>query len=201
MKAYLAGPDVFLPDAADVAARKKALCERYGIVGLAPMDFKLSSGTPAAGTAKAIFENNVGLMDEADLMIANLTPFRGLSADPGTAFELGYMFAKAKPVFGYANVDETYRRRVERSLGTLTRSVADGRWYAVDGASVEDFNLADNLMLVQALLAGGAPLVLRAVPPESQARDLAAFEECLRLAVQALTTAGARSAQGRAASS
>ena len=38
MKIYLAGPDVFLPDAIEVGRRKQVLCERYGAIGLFPLD-------------------------------------------------------------------------------------------------------------------------------------------------------------------
>jgi nucleoside 2-deoxyribosyltransferase len=38
MKIYLAGPDVFLPDAVDVGRRKVALCSRDGLIGLYPLD-------------------------------------------------------------------------------------------------------------------------------------------------------------------
>jgi nucleoside 2-deoxyribosyltransferase len=36
MKIYLAGPDVFLPDAVDIGRRKVALCARHGLIGLYP---------------------------------------------------------------------------------------------------------------------------------------------------------------------
>ncbi|KAH2843018.1 hypothetical protein KXW36_000355, partial [Aspergillus fumigatus] len=38
MKIYLAGPDVFLPDALDIGKQKVAICERYGVRGLYPLD-------------------------------------------------------------------------------------------------------------------------------------------------------------------
>jgi nucleoside 2-deoxyribosyltransferase len=34
--AYLAGPDVFLPNAVEHAARKVAICQRFGFRGLPP---------------------------------------------------------------------------------------------------------------------------------------------------------------------
>ena len=36
--AYLAGPDVFLPDAVEHAARKVAICARFGFRGLPPLN-------------------------------------------------------------------------------------------------------------------------------------------------------------------
>ena len=41
--AYLAGPDVFLPEAAAQAARKVALCARYGITGRPPLNEDIDS--------------------------------------------------------------------------------------------------------------------------------------------------------------
>ena len=38
MKIYLAGPDVFLPDAVEIGRRKAAICARHGLTGLYPLD-------------------------------------------------------------------------------------------------------------------------------------------------------------------
>src|SRR5450631_1052303 len=73
---YLAGPDVFFPGARQTLAAKKALCERYGCVGLPPLDAEL--GARGAPTAASIFERNLALMRRADCVVANLTPFRGV---------------------------------------------------------------------------------------------------------------------------
>ena len=86
-KIYLAGPEVFLPDADDIGLRKKALCEKYGFVGLFPLDNEIAN-LPADGRLdQAIYAANLVLMKEADIGICNLTPFRGISADAGTVFE------------------------------------------------------------------------------------------------------------------
>jgi len=38
MKIYLAGPDVFLPDAVEIGRRKAEICARHGLTGLYPLD-------------------------------------------------------------------------------------------------------------------------------------------------------------------
>ena len=43
--AYLAGPDVFLPDAVQHAARKVAICARFGFRGLPPLN-QLTAAAP-----------------------------------------------------------------------------------------------------------------------------------------------------------
>ena len=38
MKIYLAGPDVFLPDALEIGRQKIDICRRHGLIGLYPLD-------------------------------------------------------------------------------------------------------------------------------------------------------------------
>src|ERR1700761_9456494 len=106
-KIYLAGPDVFLPDALEAGRAKKELCRQFGFEGLFPLDLQLVEPT---GTD--IFRADMALMREADIGLFNLSPFRGPSADPGTVFELGMMMAMGKRVFGYRNTDSAYHQRV-----------------------------------------------------------------------------------------
>ena len=54
------------------------------------------------------------MMDEADAIIANLTPFRGPGAD--AVYELGYMAARGKFCLGYSNDPAIYADRVRRSV-------------------------------------------------------------------------------------
>ena len=43
MKAYLAGPDMFLPNTIEHAARKVAICVKYGIVRRPPLNEDIES--------------------------------------------------------------------------------------------------------------------------------------------------------------
>src|SRR6516162_5679954 len=73
MKIYLAGPDVFLPDRIEIGRRKTAICARYGLTGLYPLDHPVDL---AADTISlSIFRGNEAMMDAADAIIANLTHF------------------------------------------------------------------------------------------------------------------------------
>ena len=88
---YLAGPDVFLPDAAAVFDAKRKLCIDYGFVGVAPVDSETDlSLLPKRAAAMQISADNEDLIRSCNLLIANLTPFRGPSADVGTAYEIGF---------------------------------------------------------------------------------------------------------------
>ena len=99
VKAYLAGPDVFLPNARAHAQRKVEICRRYGIIGRPPLDEDSESlaTIPEAEAWLTIFRKNLVMMEECNIIIANLTPFRGPSADAGTLIEVGWFLAEAVP--------------------------------------------------------------------------------------------------------
>ena len=127
MKIYLAGPDVFLPDALDIGRRKREICARHGVTGLYPLDNVID--LYAADASLRIFKGNEAMMDAADAIIANLTPFRGPGADAGTVYELGYMAGRGKLCLGYSNDPAAYAERAAR-FGDVTTS-SDGR--LIDG--------------------------------------------------------------------
>lgn len=177
-RAYLAGPEVFLPDRTEVFAAKAALCERYGIEPAPPMD--AANLTFEARLSRRIYLRNIHLMDGADLIIANLSPFRGPSADVGTVFELGYCFAKGMPSFGYSNDPRPFGERVAAFVGPVTDG-PNGYRYGRDGYAIEDFGLADNLMIDETLENFGGLFRAGEGPPASLG-DLTQFERCLAFA-------------------
>ncbi len=180
IKLYLAGPEIFLPNAAVAGQRKHALCAAFGFEGLYPLDGEIEARDATVHSATAIYRGNKAMMREADAIIANLTPFRGPSADVGTAFELGFMVALGKPCFGYSNDDRPFLGRTREASGVTP--AAGGGWVDADGLRAEDFGLADNLMLDCALRDAGFPIVVRPCVAAARFTDLAAFEACLRLA-------------------
>jgi nucleoside 2-deoxyribosyltransferase len=179
VKAYLAGPEVFLPDAITIGRAKQQICARHGVTGFYPLD---NAVDPSARDASfRIFKGLEEMMDAADAIIANLTPFRGPGADPGTVYELGYMAGRGKLCFAYCNDPAPYAERVARSM-KVTRA-GDNRLIDSDGLTVEDFALPDNLMMIHALELHGHPLVLPRTKPADIWRDLSSFEACVRLAI------------------
>jgi nucleoside 2-deoxyribosyltransferase len=177
MKVYLAGPDVFLPDAVEIGRKKVSLCDRYGLIGLFPLDNEID---PSARDASLqIFRGNEAMMDRADVIVANLTPFRGPSADAGTVYELGYMAGRNKLCLGYTNDPAIYACRVAGTAGLEKQ--ADDRMIDGGGFTVENFDQLDNLMIVHTLDIHGYPLVRPKSTPVDIWRDLSSFETCLRL--------------------
>jgi len=182
---YLAGPEVFLRRAKEIGREKKEICREFGLVGLFPLD-----GEFEPEGARAIYLANIGLLRRADLIIANMTPFRGLSMDVGTAFEMGFMAARGKPVFGYTHAADSYLDRV-RSAGLAEPTSTVDR----DGSSIEDFGLRDNLMMACAVELTGELVVqdMQGCPLEKSLGDLTAFRESVRRAA-ALVLSGRKKA-------
>ena len=181
---YLAGPEVFLPDAVEIGRRKQQLCAAYGFEGLYPLDNEISA---AAGERvdKLIYDANKAMMQRADLGICNLTPFRGPGADAGTVFELGLMVGLGKPVFAYTNDAADYAHRVAAFAPTSRETLRDDQ-----DLEVENFGNFDNLMLEWSVREScGHPIVRHAAAAADLYRDLAGFEQCLRLAAASLSSA------------
>lgn len=163
LRVYLADPDVFLRDAREVGAKKVQLSKALGFDGLFPLDGDVLGKDVAA----SIFKANRNLMNGADAGLFNLTPFRGPSADAGTVFELGYMVAQGKPVFGYTSSAVLYADRAETAMES------DGQRWDRDDYLIEDFGLSDNLMIVRAIQEAGGDI---AVVEESGTSSLAAMQ-------------------------
>jgi nucleoside 2-deoxyribosyltransferase len=178
MKIYLAGPDVFLPDAIAIGRRKVGICARHGLTGVYPLDNAVDLS--AGDASLTIFKGNQTMMDAADAIIANLTPFRGASADAGTVYELGYMAGRGKLLLAYSNDPAAYTERVAR-FDDVTES-ENGHLTDSDGLTVENFGWPDNLMMIHALDLHGCPLVTPKRAPADIWHDLASFEACVGLA-------------------
>jgi nucleoside 2-deoxyribosyltransferase len=171
--AYLAGPDVFLPDAVAHAARKVEICRRLGLHGLPPLNEDTGTTAPELEVWQTIYDKDVAMMEKSDLIIANLTPFAGASADAGTLIEVGWFLGRGKPIFGYSNTAENFESRMRRQLG------ADHADLGIEG-----FHLPDNLMIVGAVQSGGYKVF---VPTDGKARGLDAldvFETCVAAAAR-----------------
>jgi nucleoside 2-deoxyribosyltransferase len=170
--------DVFLPNAAAHAAAKIAICGKYGIEGIAPLDDE-SASLPQDQAWRLIYRKDIEMMRQCDIIIANLTPFRGASADSGTLIELGWFLGQGKPVFGYSNSAEPFHARSLAYLAAIADPIPD--------LTVEGFGLADNLMIPGAVeYGGGLPMTLP-VDRKSRAFDaLDIFEACVAAAAKAL---------------
>ena len=101
-------------------------------------------------------------MEKAHYIAANMVRFRGPSMDVGTAFEMGYMrgankavfaYYDAEPFYGEAEAPGLYADRVRAHYPTNETGKKD-----VHGQSIEQFEMADNLMMIGALESGAGEI-------------------------------------------
>lgn len=168
---YLAGPDVFYPDALLRGADMKAKLAARGMTGLFPLDAALPSGESHGATelAQAIAEACEAHIRQADLGMFNIEPWRGPEADSGTAYELGFLAALGKPAVLYTSDPRPFSERVISDVyggevcrdGHLTRGKRDR-------LTIETFEgFADNLMLINAAIRSARIVFGAAASPEA----------------------------------
>ena len=104
------------------------------------------------------------LMLSADFIIANLTPIRGIAADVGTAFELGFMCARGCPAYAYSNTTRGHFERTRRYYDDVVHVDMDGQHRGPDGLAIDDFEMIDNLMR----MAGSKPATALSSPGTSR---------------------------------
>ncbi|MFW7340650.1 nucleoside 2-deoxyribosyltransferase [Pollutimonas sp. H1-120] len=139
---YLAGFDVFRPDAREWGETLKDLCSKYGFNGLYPLDNEAPRSLTGAELALWIYRANIALIHKADMMAANMNAFRGAEPDSGTAFEVGYAVALGKPVWAYT---DDSRPLVQQIPGI--RQPGGPAYTDTQGYTIEDFGLNLNLMI------------------------------------------------------
>lgn len=183
MRVYLAGPDVFLPNPKARAAAMKEICLRHGVLGVSPLD-DIAEEPPEWASLPEPFHiarRNEAHIASCGALVANLTPFRGPSADPGTVFELGFMRALGRPVCGWTNVATAFAPRTRAYLGVNGETDPDNML-------IEDFTpLADNLMIDGAIAASTGVLIRHpACAPAERWTSLDAFDECITALARSL---------------
>lgn len=146
-KIYLAGFDVFYPDALAVLQQKKRVCEKYGFIGLTPLDNTVDFSQPKSQIRKLIYEANIALIREADILCVNLNAFRHGEPDAGTVFEIGYGVALGKAVYVYVDSADTM---LEKTRENDPHCVCkEGVWFDGNGLIIEDFDGMFNLMITE----------------------------------------------------
>ncbi len=140
---YLAGPDIFYPNAEALYARLKQLCEEAGLVGLAPPDGMAFPIELTHECAAKIRLHDLRHLQNCEGVLANVSPYLGLEPDSGTAYEMGYAAALGLPVIGYTFDGLLTHERAARAGRPIG---PDGR-EAQEGLLLENFGLVANLML------------------------------------------------------
>jgi nucleoside 2-deoxyribosyltransferase len=168
-----------LANAREIGAWKRSICERHGLDGVFPGDEEDVCGPtlPPVEQGLAISRAMESVMRTCDAMIVNLTPFRGPSADVGSAYEMGFMRALGRSIFAYSNDSRSFLDRVAAFRGGV-RTRPTGEHEDADGMGIEPFTLHDNLMLAGGIVSSGGCMIAEAVPYVERYTSLVAFERC-----------------------
>ncbi|WP_373073408.1 nucleoside 2-deoxyribosyltransferase [Sulfurimonas sp.] len=161
-KIYIAGFDVFETDSIEIGKKYVKLCQDYGFIGLYPLDNEVDFNQEKRKIASDIFEANRKMIEEADIVVANLNSFRGYEPDSGTVWECGYATGLGKKVYGYMEDCSDYIDRFSKN----ETSVKENYTLDKDGLIIEDFNHPINLMIacsVDGIIEGGFEDVLKAI--------------------------------------
>jgi nucleoside 2-deoxyribosyltransferase len=153
--AYVAGPDLFYPNYQEVRAEKLALCRGFGFIGVPNDEFP--GPVPPITSDKYIYEENLKLLDMCEVVLANLSAFRGAEPDAGTVWECVYGFAKGKGVYAYYNFPTMIKateimyppvtwRDVEQADGSVVSTPFDK-----NDARIENWGKMVNLMLTNSI--------------------------------------------------
>lgn len=122
-RVYLAGPTCFKKNAIQQYGYMSSYLLDLGFLALVPIDNECAD-------ALEIKKANQHMIITCDYVLADITPFRGVSCDVGTAYEVGMAEALGKEVILYSSDRRAYKDRVKE-----------------DGMIVESFGLVENLMI------------------------------------------------------
>ena len=118
------------------------------------------------------------MMEECDIIIANLTPFRGSSADAGTLIEVGWFLGRGRPIFGYSNMATPFAERSRWQVTAVPDAIRRGSG---------KLRLSRQLDDPGAVLDGGGYAMVLPLDGRDQPFDtLDGFERCVLTAATAL---------------
>ncbi len=127
MLAYIAGP-LFNENEREFLKEINTVCRAIGISTYLPSQ---DGGLLRKDNDDKVFQTDIKALNKADLVVANLN---GVDVDSGTAFELGYAFAKAKKLFGLHTDFRTFSPTSEVNLMMLKSCVICHSLHELDTA-------------------------------------------------------------------
>ncbi len=168
LKVYLAGPDVFYPQAQERLSDKRIQLEKSNLIAFTPLDNQVDfNNKPKDKIAFEIAHNNEAIMQSSNVILANLENWhQSPSADVGTAFEIGFMSARYERnpnqvlIIGYYpnGIPDTFSKRVMEKIGVSENPSNGDSVFDAMGYMVENFDLEDNLMLINAIHKSGGQI-------------------------------------------
>ena len=116
MLTYIAGP-LFNEKEREFLEEINAVCRAIGISTYLPSQ---DGGLLSQDNDDEVFQTDIKALNKADIVVASLN---GVDVDSGTAFEIGYAFAKRKKLFGLHTDFRTFSPTSEVNLMMLKSCV------------------------------------------------------------------------------
>ena len=133
MLAYIAGP-LFNEKEREFLEEINSVCRAIGISTYLPSQ---DGGLLSKDNNDEVFQMDIKALNKADIVVASLN---GVDVDSGTAFELGYAFAKGKKLFGLHTDFRTFSPISEVNLMMLKSCVICHSLQELDTALREYYN-------------------------------------------------------------
>ena len=95
--------------------------------------------------------------------------------DAGTAYEVGFMRALGKPILGYSNAGSNHAARARLFRMSSPLPYDSDR----DDLEIEDFDMAENLMIAVAVHESGGGIAVNEIGGQDRMADLTGFRQCL----------------------
>ena len=133
MLVYIAGP-LFNEKEREFLEEINSVCRAIGISTYLPSQ---DGGLLNQDNDDEVFQTDIEALNKADIVVASLN---GVDVDSGTAFELGYAFAKGKKLFGLHTDFRTFSPTSEVNLMLLKSCVMCHSLQELDAALREYYN-------------------------------------------------------------
>ncbi|KZX78223.1 hypothetical protein A3715_20275 [Oleiphilus sp. HI0009] len=101
MRCFITGPEHYGPNRHEFNFSKKEICQRYDLDACFPTESSLESKTIERSNEIDLHHATLCQLKNCDLLIVNMTPFRGPHMFSACAFELGFAQALSIPVIRY----------------------------------------------------------------------------------------------------
>lgn len=139
-RVYFAGPWVFHRDADTHADLIRIQAVTYGLEAILPTDAEPGASYP--DTAADVAIHCLAQIRRANVIIADVSPFRGPEPDSGTIFEIGYAAALGHQVILFSTDQRSIRQRLVDADLLAPNSEEDSTRHRL-----EPFGLSVNAML------------------------------------------------------
>lgn len=143
---YLAGPECFSPDSIAKYEHLSHICKLNHLTPIVPLaNEKFPCHITPAHVGKWVAQRCKAILSKCDFVLANVSPFRSVSADVGTAVEIGLSASLNIPIYAYSS-DLTFIADKLRNNGLKLQHV-DGQLRDENGLFIEEFDMSDNCMI------------------------------------------------------